>query len=142
MLARKLTTGLLLLAISCTLSISGCATTKLWSSSTYERYVLITPKHKDDDVEAALEASGKNYYCKIRISRKHADKKSCYMSETEARSLSEKIIATPEAVLLDILMPIVTTVAIVGYLVLDSKMTNAINNERQKNIENSGSFTN
>ena len=116
------------------LLLTGCTTTKLWSDEQSKHYVLVKPEHPGEDVETVLKASGRHYFCKPTRSSIHGANKVCYMAESEALTLQQKIIYTPEALAIDIIAPVVVTAYFVGFITLEMKMNDIRRQQTEKQV--------
>jgi hypothetical protein len=90
----------------------GCATAKVWNDESQDKYVEVLPQDKED-VEVALKASGKKYYCNKLYESRYPDLKDCYVKVDDDR-FKAKLYQTPKAVVTDV----GNTIIIIGEITL------------------------
>lgn len=93
-----------LIALCLALLLTGCETTKLWRGEPADEFIKIVPTSPDEDVEAALQASGREHYCQTLYASTHPNNKICYARLTAKDKLEKiqvKLLKTPEALAID-----------------------------------------
>jgi hypothetical protein len=86
------------------LVLAGCETTKLWTENADRDFIKVVPTTPDEDVEVALEASGREHYCENLYDSSHPNNKICYTkftAEDKAKEIQVKLFKTPEALVTD-----------------------------------------
>lgn len=110
-----------ILALLC---VTGCETAKLWKGSESDGYVKIVPESPEEDVEAALKQSGREFQCKELYYSTHPNNKVCYAKVSAAENLQVKLLKTPETLVTDA----GNTVKVVGYVLLNIAMQSGYHN--------------
>jgi hypothetical protein len=103
------------------LILCGCETTKLWRGDPADEFIKIVPATSDENVETALKASGREYYCQDLYASTHPNNKVCYArltAEDKIKNTQVKLLKTPEALALDA----GHTIKVVGSVALNSIM--------------------
>jgi hypothetical protein len=106
------------IVISLLFLMAGCETTKLWSGDPEEDFVKIAPTISNQDVEALLKQSGREYYCQNLYASTYPNDKVCYAkltTEDKIKRIHIKLLKTPETLIGDAGQ----TIKIVGYVALD-----------------------
>lgn len=106
------------------LSVTGCETAKLWTGNGKDQYVKVVPQSPDEDVEAALKESSREFQCKELYYSTHPNNKVCYVKVSAAENIQVKLLKTPETLVTDA----GKTVEVVGYVLLNIAMHSGYHN--------------
>jgi hypothetical protein len=89
---------------SIALLLAGCETTKLWKGNAQEDFVKIVSTSPNEDVEASLKQSDREYYCQVLYASTYPNNKVCYAKLTtkdKIKSIQIKLLKTPETLVVD-----------------------------------------
>ncbi len=113
----------LLLALAL-LSITGCETTKLWAGHDQEQYLKVVPSSPEEDVEAALKGSDREYQCTELYDSTYPNNKVCYIKVSPTEKIQSRLLKTPETLVTDA----GNTIKVVGYVLLSITMQSGYHN--------------
>jgi hypothetical protein len=108
------------------LLLAGCETTKLWTGNPGEDFIKVVPTNPNEDVEAALKQSGREYYCQDLYASTHANNKVCYIELTtddKIKQIKVKLLKTPLTLAIDAGHTIKVVGSVTLYVIINSGYT-------------------
>ena len=112
------------------LLLAGCETTKLWTGNPGDDFAKVEPTTPNEDVEAALKQSGREYYCQDSYASRYQINRVCYVKRTtedRIANLKVKLLKTPVTLAVDAGHTIIVVGSVALYLVVNSGYTKGYN---------------